>query len=156
MQSEEFLRREQEAIATRLPRTDVVVTTAQIFGKPSPLLITEEMVKLMKPGSIIVDIAAEQGGNCALTKPGETIREHGVTVVGAVNLPAAVPVHASQMYSKNLTNLFLHLFRDEEKGLDFDDEITRGACITHRGELVNPLLKQRLDEETGHGDGEKP
>jgi NAD(P) transhydrogenase subunit alpha len=137
MQSEAFLRMEQETIASRLSKTDVIITTAQIFGKPSPLLITEEMVKMMNPGSIIVDIAAEQGGNCELTAAGKTVEKYGVTIIGAVNLPAALPVHASLMYSKNISNLFFHLFQAEDNRLDFNDEITRGACITHNGELVN-------------------
>ena len=145
-QSKDFLQREQEAIAHRLPKTDVVITTAQIFGKTSPVLITGEMVKLMRPGSVIVDIAAEQGGNCELTKAGEMVEEHGVSIFGAVNLPAAMPVDASQLYSKNITNLFLHLLHAQEgKFPDFEDEITAGACITHNKEMVNAFLKQRLN-----------
>jgi len=144
MPSDEFLRKEQEAIGARLGKTDVVITTAQIFGKPSPVLITERMVSQLKPGSVIVDIAAEQGGNCELTRPGEEVRHGDVTVIGAVNLPATIPVHASQMYSKNITNLLLHLLAARDHALDFQDEITRGACITHRGELVNEYLRTSL------------
>lgn len=147
MQSEEFLRREQETIASRLPKIDVVVSTAQVFGSKSPILVTQEMVGKMKPGSVIVDIAAEQGGNCELTKAGETVENHGITIMGPVNLPAALPVHASLMYSKNITNLFLHLFQAGDGQLDFEDEITRGACITRQGELVNDWLKKRKTEE---------
>lgn len=147
MQSEEFLRKEQEVIASRLPKTDVVVTTAQVFGGKSPILITGEMVGLMKPGSVIVDIAAEQGGNCELTAAGQTIVKHGVNIIGAVNLPAALPVHASMMYSRNISNLFLHLFQGEDNRLDFEDEITRGACLTNNGELVNEYLKQKFSRE---------
>lgn len=149
MQSEEFLRMEQETIASRLPKTDIIITTAQIFGKQSPILITEEMVKKMNPGSIIVDITAEQGGNCELTAAGKTIEKHGVKIVGAVNLPAALPVHASLMYSKNITNLFFHLFQTEDNQLDFDDEITRGACITNNGRLVNSFFKQKMNRDNG-------
>lgn len=147
-QSKDFLQREQDAIGAKLPKTDVVITTAQIFGKASPILITEEMMKTMRPGSVIVDLAAEQGGNCELTQAGETITKHGVTVFGAVNLPATMPVDASQLYSKNITNLFLHLYQPAETGpetLDFDDEITKGACITHGGSMVNAFLKERLN-----------
>ncbi|MCP5108766.1 MAG: NAD(P)(+) transhydrogenase (Re/Si-specific) subunit alpha, partial [bacterium] len=144
-QSKDFLQREQEAIAARLPKTNVVVTTAQIFGKESPVLITEEMVKMMKPGSVIVDIAAEQGGNCELTKAGEQVTKHGVTIFGAVNLPATMPVDASQLYSKNVTNLLTLLFMVPEKFPDFEDEIAKGACITHKGEMVNAFLKERLN-----------
>lgn len=143
-QSKDFLQREQEAIANRLPKTDVVVTTAQIFGKASPILITEDMVKMMKPGSVIIDIAAEQGGNCQLTKPGETVEKHGVKIFGTVNLPATMPVDASQLYSKNITNLFSLLVAEPDKFPDFEDEIVKGACITHKGEMVNTFLKERL------------
>lgn len=147
MQSEEFLRMEQEAIGARLPKIDVVVTTAQIFGRQSPILITEEMVTKMKPGSVIVDIAAEQGGNCELTEAGKTVEKHGVRIIGPVNLPATLPVHASMMYSRNISNLFHHLYQAEDRQLDFEDEITRGACITKKGELVNEWLKKKITEE---------
>jgi NAD(P) transhydrogenase subunit alpha len=143
-QSDAFLRKEQEAIATRLSRADVVITTAQIFGKKAPVLITEEMVKLMPAGSVIVDLAAEQGGNCELTKAGEVVRKHGVSIHGAVNLPAAIPVNASQMYAKNLTTLFLHLYANPEQGLDWEDEIVKGACITHDGAVKNEMVQKLL------------
>lgn len=142
-QSKDFLQREQDAIGGRLPKTDVVITTAQIFGKASPILITEEMVKLMKPGSVIVDIAAEQGGNCELTKTDETVIKHGVTIFGAANLPAEMPVTASQLYSKNVTNL-VSLLLQGETFPDFEDEVVKGTCITHNGEVVNTFLKERL------------
>ncbi len=143
-QSEAFLKKEQEAIAARLAKTDVVITTAQIFGKRAPVLITEEMVQQMPEGSVIVDLAAEQGGNCELTKAGETIEKHGVKIYGAVNLPALVPVHASQMYSKTITNLFKQLFKEET--LNFDDEITQKACITRDGQVVNTLIAEALKQ----------
>jgi len=132
-----FLKKEQEAIATRLPKVDLVVTTAQVFGKAAPILITEEMIKLMQPGSMIIDLAAEQGGNTDLTIPGK-IEKHGVTIQGEINLPAQVPVHASQMYSKNITNLFKLIFGEE--GITWDDEITKGACVVKEGEIVNTLV----------------
>ncbi|KAA3620384.1 MAG: Re/Si-specific NAD(P)(+) transhydrogenase subunit alpha [Calditrichaeota bacterium] len=143
-QSDEFLKKEQEAIAARLPKIDVVITTAQIFGKAAPILITEAMVKLMRPGSIIVDLAAEQGGNCELTEAGKDVEKHGVTMMGTLNLPATLPVHASQMYSKNITNLFKNTFAKEDATLDFEDEVTSGACITRDGEIVNELVKNVL------------
>jgi NAD(P) transhydrogenase subunit alpha len=143
-QSEEFLLKEREAISSRLPKADVVITTAQIFGKKPPVLITEEMVKLMPPGSVIVDLAAEQGGNCELTRPNQIVHQFGVSIHGAVNLPSAIPVNASQMYTKNLVTLFLHLFSDPEKGFDFEDEIVKGACITHGGEIRNESVKKLL------------
>ena len=142
-QSEEFLKLEREVIAARLKKTDVVICTAQVFGKKAPVLITREMVNLMHPGSIIIDLAAEQGGNCELTEAGKTVRENDVSVVGAVNLPAQLPVDASQMYSKNVLNLILNLY-DAEGKLRFDDEITKGCCITHNGEIVNSMVKAAL------------
>ena len=141
---EDFLKREQDAIGKRMPKIDVVITTAQIFGKKAPILITEDMVKMMRPGSVIVDLAAEQGGNCELTKAGESVEKYDVTIIGAVNLPAQVPVHASQMYSKNIINLVRHLFQAEDGALDFEDEITKGACITHNGEIVNEMVKNAI------------
>ncbi|NOX90647.1 MAG: Re/Si-specific NAD(P)(+) transhydrogenase subunit alpha [Calditrichaeota bacterium] len=143
-QSEAFLVKEQEAIANRLPKTDVVISTAQIFGKKAPLLITEEMVKLMPEGSVIIDLAAEQGGNCELTEAGKTVEKHGVKIFGAVNLPATVPVHASQMYSKTITNLFKQLFKEDK--LNFEDEITQKSCITHQGKVVNELVASTLNK----------
>jgi NAD(P) transhydrogenase subunit alpha len=142
--TEEFIKKEHEAIGARFPKVDVVITTAQVFGKQAPILITEEMVKQLQTGSVIVDLAAEQGGNCELTKPDKVVEKHGVTIDGTLNLPAKLPVHASQMYSKNVTNLIKHLYGTESGELDFDDEITKGACITHGGEIFNEFLKSRL------------
>lgn len=146
-QSDDFLLREQETIGARLPKTDVIITTAQIFGKQSPLLITEEMLKKMKPGSVVIDIAAEQGGNCEITEAGKTVEKHGVKVVGAVNLPALLPVHASQLFGKNTFNLLSLLFGAESGQPDFEDDITKGACITRGGAVVNEFLKQRFGIE---------
>jgi NAD(P) transhydrogenase subunit alpha len=135
--SDEFLKKEQEAIAKHLKKVDIVITTAQVFGKAAPILITEEMIKMMHPGSVIIDLAAEQGGNTELTKEG-TVEKHGVKIVGAINLPASIPVHASQMYSKNITTLFQLIFKEE--AIDWDDEITKGACVVKDGEIVNKLV----------------
>jgi NAD(P) transhydrogenase subunit alpha len=143
---DEFLKKEQEAIAGRLPQVDAVITTAQIFGKQAPVLITAAMVAQMQPGAVIVDLAADHGGNCELSKPDAVIESHGVHIVGAVDLPAKVPVHASQMYSKNITNLFHHLFKAEDNGLDFEDQITREACITRDGRIVNELVRKAVGE----------
>ncbi|HHE54243.1 MAG TPA: Re/Si-specific NAD(P)(+) transhydrogenase subunit alpha [Caldithrix abyssi] len=143
-QSEAFLKKEQEAIAARLPKTDVVITTAQIFGKRAPVLITEEMVQLMPHGSVIIDLAAEQGGNCALTEAGKTIEKYGVKIYGAINLPASIPVHASQMYSKTISNLFKQLFKEET--MNFEDEITLNSCVTRDGQVVNELVAQALQK----------
>jgi NAD(P) transhydrogenase subunit alpha len=143
-QSDAFLKKEQDAIAARLPKADVVITTAQIFGKRPPVLITEDMVKLMPPGSVIVDLTAEQGGNCALTRPNEVVRRHGVAIHGAVNLPSTIPVNASQMYAKNIVTLFLHLYADPAKGPDFTDEIVKGSCLIRKGEVTNDMVKNLL------------
>jgi NAD(P) transhydrogenase subunit alpha len=146
-QSEEFLRKEREVIAARLPKADIVICTAQVFGKRAPVLITAEMVALLHPGSVIVDLAAEAGGNCELTVPRLTAEANGVLVIGAVNLASALPVHASQMYAKNITNLFLNNFPKDGATPNFDDEITQGSCITRNGEIVNAAVKQALQEK---------
>ena len=135
-----FLKKEQEAIAAHLKKTDVVITTAQIFGKKAPILITEEMVKLMPEGSVIIDLAAEMGGNTALTEKNKIVEKHGVRIEGVTNLPASVPFHASQMYSKNITNLFKLIFNEEN--IDWEDEITKGACVVKDGVIVNSLVEK--------------
>ena len=140
--SPEFLVKEQEAIAARLPKMDVVIATAQVFGKRAPILVTAEMVKLMKPGAVIVDLAAEQGGNCELTKAGQTVETPGgVAIIGPVNLPATVPQDASLLYAKNLYNLIKHLFPKTGPAPEADDEIARGACAVRAGEIVHPALQ---------------
>lgn len=147
--SPEFIKKEMEAIAARLPKVDVVITTAQVFGKRAPTLITEEMIRLMKAGSIIVDLAAEQGGNCELTEPGKTVEKHGVSIIGALNLPASIPVDASLLYSNNVVNLLRHLYPKGETPTlvpDFSDEIAKGACITRDGEVVNEMVKTALSQ----------
>lgn len=137
--AEQLSEREQEAehrlLARHVAKADVVITTALVPGKPAPLLITEDMVRGMRPGSTIVDLAAEAGGNCELTRAGETVERHGVVIHGPIDLPARVPVHASQMYSKNLQALLGHLLVDGEIRIDLDDEITGAICVTHAGEV---------------------
>jgi len=125
---------------------DVVITTALVPGKPAPRLITADMVKDMRPGSVIVDLAAEMGGNCELTKRGENVETHGVTIMGPLNLPAGMPVHASQMYAKNL-NSFLGLIvgKDGKLALDFEDEIVKGTCITHEGRVVHEATQKAME-----------
>ena len=122
--------------------SDVVITTAVVPGKKSPVLVTKEMVAAMAPGSVIVDLAAERGGNCELTRTGEKIVEHGVTIFGAINVASTVPYHASQMYSKNLTNFLLHMVKDGKLQLNMEDEITRSTIVTHGGEIVNPRVRE--------------
>jgi NAD(P) transhydrogenase subunit alpha len=124
------------AIAAHLPTQDLVVTTALVPGRPAPRLITAEMVRSMKPGSVIVDLAADAGGNVELTRPGETIMVDGVTVIGATNLAASVPLHASQMFSKNVLTLLQHLVKDNALTIDLGDEITKAMVVTHNGAAV--------------------
>ena len=133
--SEETHRRELAFIAQHLKDTDVVITTAAIPGKRAPLLITAGAVGGMKPGSVIVDLAAETGGNCELTKLGRDVVRNGVLILGPANLPSTVPYHASQMYARNVSSFLLHVTRDGTLVLDFDDEITRDTCVTHAGEV---------------------
>ena len=128
--------REQELMARHVAEVDVVITTALIPGKPAPLLVTEDAVRAMRPGSVVVDLAAEMGGNCALTEPGSTVVREGVTIVGETNLPSAMPLHASQMYSRNVASFLSLLVRDGELTLDFEDEIVRDTCVTHEGRVL--------------------
>jgi NAD(P) transhydrogenase subunit alpha len=139
--SPEFIKKEMEAIGSRLPKVDVVITTAQVFGKRAPLLITADMVKMLRPGAVIVDLAAEQGGNCELTQAGKTVNIEGVSIIGAVNLPATMPVDASQMYSRNIQTLFKHLYPKPDSQPDPNDEIVKGCCVTRGGEIVNEQIK---------------
>jgi len=143
-QSEEFLRKQRELIGEHVVKSDVVITTAAIPGRRAPLLVTGEMVKGMKPGSVVVDLAAESGGNVELTKPGQEIDVDGVLIMGTRNVPSTMPLHASQLYARNVANLLLHLVKDGAINLDFQDEITKGACVTHAGEIVSERAKQLL------------
>ncbi|MDM9381041.1 Re/Si-specific NAD(P)(+) transhydrogenase subunit alpha [Chlorogloeopsis sp. ULAP01] len=142
--SEASKQRTQEVVAEHIKNADVVITTAQVPGKKAPLLVTQEMVAQMKPGSVIVDIAAEQGGNCACTAPGKDIVWNGITIIGPINLPSSMPVHASQLYAKNLTSLMQILIRDKAVHLDFADDIIDAACITHAGEIRSSRIKEAL------------
>lgn len=131
--SQEFYRKQAELLADRCAAADVVIATALIGGVKAPQLLTAEMVRAMNPGSVIVDVAAEGGGNCALTRPGETVVEGGVTICGPLNLPAEVPWHASTLYSRNLTAFVLAFWKDGRFSLDLEDEILRAALVTHEG-----------------------
>ena len=145
--SDEQHQRELELIATHIRDHDLVVTTAQIPGRPAPVLITAEMVAAMRPGSVIVDLASETGGNCELTVAGRSVDHDGVTVMGPANLPAELPYHASQMYARNLASFVEDLF-DEEGSIDFDDEITSATCVTRSGEITNERVRARLASAT--------
>lgn len=146
--SEASKKRTQEVVTEHIKNADVVITTAQVPGKKAPLLVTEDMVKQMKPGSVIVDIAAEQGGNCACTDPGRDIVAHGVTIIGPINLPSSLPVHASQLYAKNLTSLMQLLMKDKNVEINFADDIIDAACITHAGEIRSTQIKEALQTVT--------
>lgn len=141
---EEFYRRQREAMARAVSRSDVVITTAQVPGKRAPVLVTREMAAGMGPGSVIVDLAAAQGGNCELTRAGETVVEGGVTVLGPVDLASSVPYHASQMYAKNVSAFLLHHLRGGKFVIDPDDEITRETLVAHGGEVVHARVREAL------------
>jgi proton-translocating NAD(P)+ transhydrogenase subunit alpha len=142
--AKELLRKQRELIGEHVAKSDVVITTAAVPGRRAPLLVTGEMVKGMRPGSVIVDLAAETGGNVELTKAGADVEVGGVTIIGTRNVPSTMPLHASQLYARNVANLLLHLVKDGAIVLDFEDEITKGSCVTHDGEIVNERAKQMV------------
>ncbi|MGH7405395.1 MAG: Re/Si-specific NAD(P)(+) transhydrogenase subunit alpha, partial [Candidatus Methylomirabilales bacterium] len=143
-QSKEFYTQQQQMMSRYVTGADVVITTALVPGRRAPVLITEEMVQGMRPGSVIVDLAAEQGGNCALTEPGQEVVRHGVVIIGPTNLPSTVPLHASQMYARTVTNFLMHLLQDGRVHLDLNDELTRGPLVVHQGEILHAAVKARL------------
>jgi NAD(P) transhydrogenase subunit alpha len=143
-QSEEFLRKQRELIGEHVAKSDVVITTAAVPGRRAPLLVTADMVKGMRPGSVLVDLASETGGNIELTEAGKDVDVAGVTIIGTRNVPSTMPLHASQLYARNVANLLLHLVKDGAINLDFADEITKGSCVTHGGEIVNERAKQAV------------
>ena len=142
--SDEFYRKQREMMLRVLEYTDVVISTASVPGKKAPILITKEMVEKMKPGSVIVDLAAEKGGNCELTKPGEIYEYNKVKIAGVINLPSTVPVHASQMYSNNVKNFLSLIVKNGNLNIDLSDEIISSTLVTKDGEIVNPLVKKAL------------
>jgi len=142
-QSEEFYRKQQELMGKVVANNDVVITTALVPGQKAPILVTEEMVRGMKAGSVIVDLAAEAGGNVALTEPGKVVERHGVTLVGLLDLASSMAVHASDMYARNVVTFASHLLA-QANGLDLNDEITRGSLVTHNGEIVHDAVKAAL------------
>lgn len=145
--SADFYRRQAELIARQCALHDVVITTALIGGITAPRLITADMVRRMQPGSVIVDLAAEGGGNCELTRPGDTAVESGVRIIGPLNLPASMPKDASVLYSKNLTTFVLEFWKDGKFNLDLQDEITAGAMVTHEGAVVHAATRAALQKE---------
>jgi len=141
---EDFYRRQREFLTGVLREHDVVITTAAVPGKRAPVLITREMVAAMPPGSLIVDLAAERGGNCELTRPGETVSENGVTILGPLNLASTVPYHASEMYARNLAAFVRHLLKDGSIAVRLEDEIIRETLLTMNGEVVHPRVREAL------------
>ena len=141
-QSEEFLRKQRELIGEHVAKSDVVITTAAVPGRRAPLLVTGEMVKAMRPGSVIVDLASETGGNVELTQAGKDVDVNGVTIIGTRNVPSTMALHTSQLYARNVANLLLNIVKNGTLVLDFQDEITKGSCVTHGGEIVNERARQ--------------
>jgi NAD(P) transhydrogenase subunit alpha len=141
---EDFYRKQREMMVKVVAASDVVITTAAIPGKKAPILVTEEMVKGMHAGSVIVDLAAERGGNCELTKAGENVLYNGVTIIGPLNIPATIPYHASQMYAKNIATFLLHLTKEGKLPINLDDEITAGTLITRDGKVVHPRVLEAM------------
>jgi len=141
-QDETFYRRQRELLGKVVVESDVVISAAVIPGKKPPILVTKEMVASMAPGSVIVDLAGERGGNCELTRPGEIVVEHGVTIIGWFNLASTVPYHASQMYARNVSAFLLYLVKDGKLQLDLGDEIVRETLLTRGGEVINPRIRE--------------
>ena len=143
-QDEEFYRKQRELLGRVVGESDVVITAAVIPGKKSPVLVTKDMVARMAPGSVIVDLASERGGNCELTRPGEKVIASGVTIIGRINLASTVPYHASQMYARNITAFLQYLVHDGKLQLNLDDEIVRSTLLTRGGEIVNERVREFL------------
>ncbi|WP_455245175.1 Re/Si-specific NAD(P)(+) transhydrogenase subunit alpha [Petrachloros mirabilis] len=152
---EDLYRRQRELLTPVVTASDVVITTASVPGKPAPMLISADMVSRMGRGSVVVDVAAERGGNCELTRPNEVIVHHGVTILGPTNLPSTVPAHASQMYGKNIASFLLHLCRDGSLRVDLADEVTRETLLTRNGEVVNSRVRTMIRDTHHEGVGER-
>lgn len=141
---EDFYRRQAQMMSSVLPQNDVVITTAAVPGQRAPVLITREMVEAMRPGSVIVDLAAERGGNCELTQPGQTVLHEGVTIIGPLNLPATMPYHASQLYARNITSFAVNLLKGGTLNLDMEDQIICDMLLTRNGQVVHPRVREKL------------
>jgi NAD(P) transhydrogenase subunit alpha len=155
-QDEEFYRRQREMMTRAIAESDAVITTAAVPGKKAPILVTADMVHAMHPGSVIVDVAAERGGNCELTRPDELVDENGVVIIGPSNLPTTVPVHASQMYARNIQTFLLHLVKDGQLRIDPEDEIVRGTLLTQDGKVVHPKVLELLGQASSPATTEGP
>jgi NAD(P) transhydrogenase subunit alpha len=144
--SEDFLKKQQELVAKRVKEADAVITTALVPGKKAPVLVPEDMVKSMKPGSVILDMAVEFGGNCEVSEKDKTVEKHGVIIIGESNLPSLVPLHSSEMYAKNLQSLLWHISKEGKVELNLEDEIVDGALIVHNKEVRNEKVKEMLNK----------
>ncbi len=142
--SEEFLKKQKELIFKHVTEADIVITTALVPGKKAPVLVTEEMVKNMKPGSVVLDMAVEFGGNCEVSVIGKTVKKHDVTIIGEPNLPSLVPTHTSDMYSKNILSLIAHIGKEGKVELNLEDEIVKGSLITNNGEVIHQRIKELM------------
>jgi NAD(P) transhydrogenase subunit alpha len=151
--TDEEQQRQRELLAEEIGKMDAVISTAAVPGRRAPLLVTEQAVKNMRPGSVIVDLAAETGGNCELTEPGQTVVKEGVTIVGPANLASTMPDHASSLYARNVQSLLELMVEEGALALDFEDEIIKGACITHEGEIVHEGAKQAAGAAAPAGEG---
>ena len=143
-QTQAQLESQQKLLSKHIAQADAVISTALVPGRRAPILITEEQVRAMRPGSVIIDLAAEAGGNCEVTQPGQVVSAHGVDVHAPLNLPSSLPVHASQMFSRNLTNYLLHLIKDAGLELDLEDELTKGPLVTHEGAIVHEGVRAAM------------
>jgi NAD(P) transhydrogenase subunit alpha len=143
-QDEDFYRRQRELLGKVVQESDVVIAAAVIPGKKSPVLVTEDMVKGMAPGSVILDLASERGGNCEISESGKTVVKHGVTIMGAINVASGVPYHASMMYARNLTSFLTYVIKDQKLNLNLEDEIVRETLLTHGGEIVQARVREFL------------
>ncbi|MGQ9486176.1 MAG: Re/Si-specific NAD(P)(+) transhydrogenase subunit alpha [Armatimonadota bacterium] len=141
---EDFYHRQAQMMSSILPENDVVITTAAVPGQRAPVLITREMVEAMRPGSVIVDLAAERGGNCELTQPGQSVVHEGVTIIGPLNLPATMPYHASQMYARNIVSFTINLLKGGALNLDMEDQIVRDTLLTRDGQVIHPRVREKL------------
>lgn len=142
--SADYLLKQQELIKKRIKDADLVITTALVIGKQAPVLVTEEMVKSMKPGSVIVDMAVAAGGNCEISEINATVNKFGVTIIGESNLPSLLPIHASELYARNISTLLLHLANKDGFVFDFEEEITKESVITHQQELMHEMTRELL------------
>ena len=143
--SEEFLKKQKDLIFKHITEADIVITTALVPGKKAPILVTEEMVKNMRPGSVVLDMAVEFGGNCEVSEKGKTVKKHGVTIIGEPNLPSLVPTNSSDMYSKNILSLIQHIGKEGKVDLKLDDEIVKGSLITHDGSVIHERIKALIN-----------